>query len=119
MAVTKNLVYADSNGVLRTATITIDVEKVAVGSSSDEEQVYLTVSAAGITSKDYWRRNIDKLVEDAIFAASGIDLSTTRYVHKTGEWSAYGDRIVNTGSGIESGESGIVGIRQQLITLAG
>lgn len=119
MSVTKNLTYADSDGVLRTATITIDVEKIAVGPSSDEEQVYLTVSAAGLTSKDYWRRNVDKLVEDGIFAASGIDLSTTRYVHSSGEWSAYGDKIINTGSGIESGSSGIAGVRQQLIDLAG
>lgn len=118
MAVTKTITYADSNNKLRTTTLTIDVEKIAIGPNSDEEQVFITISAPGVTSENYWRHNVDQIVEDGIFAASG-DASTTRYTHPSGTWSAYGDKIVNTGSGIINGVSGVVGLRQQLITLAG
>lgn len=116
MAVTKTITYVGPSGTLYSATVSIDLQKLAVGTNSDEERVYLTVSAPGISSSGYWRKNIDEIVEDAIFAsASGNE---TRYTHLSGEYSAYGDKIVNTASGYVNGVSGIIGIRQQLINLA-
>lgn len=119
MAVTKTITYLDSGGKVLTTTLTFDLAKIAIGPSADEEQVFLVGSAPGLSSENYWRKNIDKLVEDAIFAASGVLLSSSRYVQASGEWSAYGDKIVNTGSGLINGVSGVVGLRQQLITNAG
>lgn len=71
MAVQKTISYVDKNNVVRTTTITIDIEKIAFGYEVDEEEVYLVVNAPGIPSGNIWRRNIDKMVEDGLFA-SGV-----------------------------------------------
>lgn len=116
MATSKVITYTDSSGALLTATVTIDVQKLAVG-ENDEEQVFLVLSAPGIASNLYWRRNIEGLVEDGIFAGpSGTD-HETRYAAQSDPSGAYGDKITNEGT--IAGVSGIAGIRTQLIALAG
>jgi hypothetical protein len=78
MAVQKVISYVDKLGVMRTSTITIDLEKFAIG--SDDEQVYLTVTAPGLTPAQTWRRCIDKIVEDGIYASG----QQSRFVYPTG-----------------------------------
>lgn len=117
MAVSKTITYVDTSNALKTATVSIDIQKLAIGDTSDEERVFLVISAPGIATQNYWRKDIEGLVEDGIFAASGVDDYSTRYTHPSGAYTAFGDKIAN--SGIVDGASGIVGVRQQLIDLAG
>lgn len=116
MAVSKTITYTDGDGALLIATVAIDVQKLAVGNAEDEEKVFLVVSAPGITPVNYWRREIEGLVEDGIFAGpSGTD-HQTRFTAQVDPSGAYGDKITN--SGVLDGVSGVPGIRTQLIDAA-
>ena len=92
MAVQKSITYIDAGGTQRTATVTIDLKKFAFGSEIDNEEVYLEVTAANIAASGIWRRNLDGLVEDALFAQPSA--SGARFTN----WqNAYGERLVTGG----------------------
>jgi hypothetical protein len=96
MAVQKTISYVDKTGVMRTTTITVDLEKFAIG--TDEEQVYLTVSAPGLNDSQKWRRCIDKLFEDAIYASG----QQSRFVYPTGYFKS-GTGVWTAGTNVDWG----------------
>lgn len=92
MAVQKSITYIDAGGTQRTATVSIDLKKFAFGDEVDDEQVYLEVTAPNIAASGIWRRNIDGLVEDALFAAASA--SGTRFSN----WqNSFGERLATGG----------------------
>lgn len=107
MAVQKQISYRDKNSVLRTVAVNIDLEKLAFGDGNDTEEVYLTVSAPGVPTEFLWRRNIDGMVEDALYA-SGVPFvgpagtNASHYVNPSG---AYGVHLVN---GLPLNVSGVI-----------
>lgn len=107
MAVQKQVSYRDKSGVLRTVPVTIDLEKVAFGVGNQDEKVYLTVNAPGVPSEFIWRRDIDLMVKDALFA-SGVPFdgppgtNASNYVNPSG---AYGVRLIE---GLPLNVSGVI-----------
>ena len=96
MAVQKVISYVDKTGVMRTTTVTIDVEKFAIG--TDEEQVYMIVTAPGLSPAQTWRRCVDKIVEDALYASG----QQSRYIHPTG-YFRNASQVWTAGSNVDWG----------------
>jgi hypothetical protein len=111
MAVQKTISYRDKNGVLRTVNVTVDLEKIAFGENNDSEEVYLTVNAPGISTDYIWRRNIDKIVEDGLFA-SGVYTDggnhATRYSGPTNPSGVVTDFGTSLVDGLPANISGVV-----------
>lgn len=111
MAVQKNITYRDKTGALKTTVVTVDLEKIAFGENNDGEEVYITVNAPGISTENVWRRNIDKIVEDGLFASGvyndGASHATryTRPVDASGVATEYGTKLIE---GFPVGTSGVI-----------
>lgn len=140
MAVTKTISYVNNAGTQKTVTVTFDLQKISAINNQDEE-IYLVVTAPGLSTDQTWRKNIDGICEDALYcSASGTDPITskpnsyTRYKFSTPSGYFYANNFLTTAatpsgyafgeritpSGIMSGYAGvgISGIIEMLKSIA-